>query len=165
MSFETDTIQIIPVAEVSHLNQVKALFAEYVESLPFALTFQDFEAEMAEFPGRYGLPEGCILAAIDSNAEAANAVIGCVALKKLASGVCEMKRLFIRPAYRGLALGRHLSVALIEQARQLGYERMRLDTIETMKAAVQLYYSLGFTEIEPYYDNPVPGALFMECQL
>ncbi len=160
-----DAIHIEPVTQAPYLDQIKLLFAEYVDSLPFPLTFQDFQTEMTELPGRYGPPEGCILAAIDSQVEASKSVIGCIALKKLSPGICEMKRLFIRPAYRGMALGRRLSEALLAQARLLGYQRMRLDTIATMQAAVQLYRSLGFTEIPPYYDNPIPDALFLECRL
>lgn len=141
--------------------RLDALFREYAASLGFSLCFQGFDRELTDLAARYGPPRGVALIAADASGDA-----GCIALKDLEGGVCEMKRLYVRPGHRGRGLGRTLAQRLIAEARSLGYSRMRLDTIaETMRAAVALYRSLGFVEIEPYTANPVPGALFMELRL
>jgi len=144
-------------------DAVRELFREYAGSLGFGLEFQDFEAELAGLPGRYARPGGCLLVA-----EAAGGPVrfgGCVALRDLTDGVCEMKRLFVRPWFRGQRLGRRLAETVIRRARDMGYGRMRLDTIDTMAQANGLYLSLGFVPISPYCRNPIPGARFYELRL
>lgn len=142
------------------LQQVKTLFLEYASSLGFDLSFQNFEEELASLPGDYSLPEGALLLARDSEG-----VAGCVALRKLAEGICEMKRLYVRSAFRGKGVGKALSVAIIEEAKKRRYSRMRLDTVPSMQGALHLYRILGFKEICPYRYNPRPRALFLELAL
>ena len=125
------------------------------------LCFQNFEQELAELPGHYAPPSGCLLLATVGDEPA-----GCVALKKLADGVCEMKRLYVRSQCRGTGLGRTLAEQIIREAQVLGYEAIRLDTVPSrMGSAVGLYRSLGFRDIPPYCFNPMPGALFLELHL
>ncbi|HVF28460.1 MAG TPA: GNAT family N-acetyltransferase [Pyrinomonadaceae bacterium] len=138
----------------------RELFVEYAESLGFDLCFQDFEKELAELPGDYAPPTGRLLLA-----SVGGHLAGCVALRKIDNDTCEMKRLYVRPEFCGLNLGRKLAVAIIEEARQINYSRMRLDTLPSMSAAITLYRSLGFKEIEAYRHNPVSGAMFMELSL
>jgi ribosomal protein S18 acetylase RimI-like enzyme len=142
------------------LRLVKELFREYADSLEFDLGFQGFESELETLPGSYSAPDGCILLA-----EAEGAVAGCIALRPLGPLICEMKRLYIRPAFQGRGLGRELTRALLQQAGRLGYERIRLDTVPSMKAAISMYRSMGFYEIPPYRENPVPGASYLEKKL
>jgi len=148
---------------------VRELFLEYAASLGFGLDFQDFESELASLPGEYAPPGGSVLLAeVGSPAETPTpgaATAGCVAVRPFSQGVCEMKRLYVRPEYRGLGIGLGLSRAIIKKARERGYERMRLDTVESMVEATRLYEALGFREIEPYRHNPLPGARFFELRL
>lgn len=138
----------------------RGLIEEYATSLGFDLGFQDFRGELASFPGSYAPPGGCVLLG-----EVGGNVCGCVALRPLAQGVCEMKRLYVRPACRGRGVGRALAEAVISQARRRGYSTMRLDTLSSMAEANALYQSLGFREAAPYRYNPIEGARFFALDL
>lgn len=143
------------------LEQARSLFLEYAESLGFSLCFQSFDKEVAGLPGDYSPPHGRLLLA-----EQDGKIAGCVALHKLSDGVCEMKRLYVRPEFRGKALGRALAERVIAEARAAGYSQMRLDTIVgKMDSAIALYRRLGFREIQPYRENPITGAIYMELKL
>ena len=139
---------------------VKELFMEYARSLEFSLGFQDFEEEIAEMPGHYGPPDGCTLLAFCDDKPA-----GCVALRKLEEGTCEMKRLYVKPEFRGLGLGKTLSEMIIEETKLIGYKKMRLDTLANMKEAISIYRNLGFYDIESYRYNPFDHAVFLEKEL
>ncbi len=150
-------------ATADQIDAVRELFLEYARSLGFSLCFQGFDQELAGLPGDYALPGGCILVAVPPPA---TDLAGCVALRALGDDGCEMKRLYVRPAFRGRGLGRLLATAAITAARGAGYARMRLDTIPAQMAeAVALYRALGFRPIPPYTANPVAGALCMELEL
>ncbi len=140
---------------------MRELFTEYAASLGFSLCFQSFDTELAELPGKYAPPAGRLWLA-ESGGEPA----GCVALRRLEDGVCEMKRLYVRPQFRGKGIGRILAEAICKEASAAGYEKIRLDTVEPMmQSAVELYRRMGFREIAPYCSNPIAGALYMELQL
>jgi GNAT superfamily N-acetyltransferase len=153
-------IKIVQVASEEQLARVRELFQEYVESLGFDLDFQNFKTEYAELPGEYAPPHGCLLLAFYGKK-----IAGCVALRLFSKGICEMKRLYVRPEFRKKGIGKHLSTVIIKKAREIGYRAMRLDTIPTMREANTLYKILGFKNIAPYRYNPIQGALFFELQL
>lgn len=152
---------ILPAASDDDLTAVARLFQAYGASLDVDLGYQDFAGELAGLPGKYAAPAGALLLARDPADEA----IGCVGLRPLFEGVCEMKRLYVSPDGRGLGLGRALMQAVTDQARRRGYREMRLDTLPTMAAAQGLYRQAGFEEIPPYYDTPVAGTVFMRLTL
>lgn len=142
------------------ISQAREIFREYQVSLGIDLCFQDFEQELADLPGKYAPPQGRLyLAFIDEK------LAGCIALRPFQEGMCEMKRLYVRPEFRGQYLGLLLAKEIIAEAREIGYHQMVLDTLDTMTAAQKLYRSLGFKEIEPYCFNPIDGALYMSLDL
>ena len=150
-----------PAESVVQIAQARELFLEYAQSLGFSLCFQNFDKELANLPGDYAPPDGRLLLA-----EYEGQPAGCIALHKLEPGICEMKRLYLRPQFRGKGFGRVLADRIIAEARQIGYQRMRLDTVEpVMKDAVAMYRKIGFREIAPYRPNPIAGALYMELLL
>ena len=153
-------LKIFPAETDEDIEIVKGLFIEYANSLGFDLSFQNFEEELANLPGDYAPPKGCLLLA-----KYKDQPVGCVALKKLSDGICEGKRLYVRPQFRGLKIGRKLAEAVIAEARRIGYTRIRGDTIPSMQVAQALYASLGFKEISPYRYNPIEGAVFIELSL
>ena len=154
-------LRITQATTNSDLDQARELFKEYEAALGISLCFQKFDEELANLPGEYAPPRGRLLVAREFDQLA-----GCVALRPVGPTTCEMKRLFLRPAYRSRGLGRVLVEAVIEEARKIGYTHMRLDTIsDRMGRAVELYKSMGFVEIEPYYDSPVDTTKFMELDL
>ncbi len=154
-------VKIFPAESPENIAQARELFLEYAHSLDFSLCFQNFDRELATLPGAYAPPEGRLLLA-----EFESQLAGCVALRKIDAPICEMKRLYVRPQFRGKRLGRALAQSIIAEARHIGYARMRLDTVESvMKDAVAMYRKLGFCEIPPYCSNPIAGALYMELQL
>jgi len=152
--------RIIHAQTKAHYQAVHVLFIQYADSLRFDLEFQGFSRELAGLPGDYASPGGCILLA-----EGAGGYVGCVALRPLQDKICEMKRLYVIPASQGRGIGRALARSVIGEARKKGYQKMRLDTIESMKAAQKLYFSLGFKTIEAYCYNPLDNPSFMELAL
>jgi len=154
------SLDIIRATSVDQIATARILFKEYEASLGIELTFQGFAREVAELPGAYAPPAGRLFLATDG-AE----IAGCVALRPLEGGICEMKRLYVRPTARGARLGRRLAESVIREARAIGYARMRLDTLPSMKEAFALYQTLGFREIAPYYETPIVGTHFMELSL
>ena len=168
-------LQIIQAETAEHIATARELFLEYAQSLGFSLCFQSFDEELASLPGKYGPPKGALLLAFVDGQPA-----GCVALRPISDDrieiskgdddlqrfACEMKRLFVRPGFRGQLVGRKLVDHIIEEARRIGYTHMRLDTVaDRMREAVALYRTLGFREIPPYTNNPMPHTLHMELAL
>jgi ribosomal protein S18 acetylase RimI-like enzyme len=149
------------VESEQEVQQARGLFVEYATWLGFSLCFQNFDKELAGLPGDYSPPDGRLLLALEDEQ-----VAGCVALRKIGQGTGEMKRLYVRPEFRGKGLGRSLTETVIKAAADLGYERLRLDTLPgKMDQAIAMYRSLGFKEIEPYYNNPYADAAYMELTL
>jgi GNAT superfamily N-acetyltransferase len=153
-------IDLIHVESEPGLTEIRNLFREYQRYLGFDLCFQGFERELAQLPGEYAAPDGRLILC-----EFEGAPAGCIALKPIGTAVCEMKRLFVRSDFRGHGLGRRLSMYVIEEARRIGYEVMKLDTVPALTQALSLYRSLGFREIPAYYANPIPGAIYMQLDL
>ena len=158
---EVGRVTIVEANATPAVRAARRLVREYAESLPIDLEFQGFAQELRTFPKGYIAPEGALLLALTPRGIAA----GVVALRRLGPTTCEMKRLYVRPRYRGQGYGRALSVAVVRRARSMGYRRMRLDTLATMRPALALYRELGFREIGPYRFNPEPGAHFLELDL
>jgi len=144
----------------SQIEHARALFIEYGESLGFDLCFQDYDTELKNLPGDYASPGGSLLLAY-----AGEQPVGCVALRKFSEDTCEMKRLYVKPKFRGSGIGRQLAEKVIADAKGKGYRIMRLDTIETMDEAINLYRSLGFEERDSYRFNPIEGARYFELVL
>ena len=154
-------LTLAQVESSAQIEQARELFLEYAQSLGFSLCFQGFDQELAGLPGDYAPPDGRLLLA-----RYRDQLAGCVALHKLEPEVCEMKRLYLRPRFRGRGLGRVMAERLIAEARVIGCGKMRLDTVEpVMPNAVAMYRRLGFKEIEPYRSNPIAGALYFELDL
>jgi ribosomal protein S18 acetylase RimI-like enzyme len=154
-------MMLIQVQSEEEVQRARELFEEYATWLGINLCFQNFDKELAELPGEYVPPGGCLLLATENDQTR-----GCVALRRIGEGIGEMKRLYVRPEFRGQGLGRNLIGAVIEAAREIGYHVIRLDTLPgKMDQAIDMYRSFGFKNIEPYYNNPVPDAVFMELLL
>ena len=152
---------IAPVTTPDDLAAIRALFQAYADGLAVDLAYQDFATELAGLPGKYAAPHGALLLARD----AAGQALGCVALRPLGDGLCEMKRLYVAPAARGIGLGAALMQAIIVTARRRGYRAMRLDTLADMAAAQAMYAAAGFSRIAPYYDGAAAGTIFLELVL
>jgi putative acetyltransferase len=153
-------VSVTSVERTEDLPTIRRLFEEYAAELGYDLCFQGFANELETLPGSYARPEGRLLLASVKD-EAA----GCVGLRRLDPEVCEMKRLYVRPAYRGVGAGRMLAQAIVAEGRAAGYRRMRLDTLSTMLGALAVYRKLGFRDIAPYRDNPISGAVYLELEL
>ena len=141
-------------------DNTRKLFIDYAESLGFSLSFKGFKDELEHLPGKYAAPEGCILLAWDELD-----CVGCAGLRPLSDDVCEMKRLYVKPLYRGTGLGRLLAEKIVQLGIEKKYAKMLLDTLNSMQSAMKLYKSLGFVKIEPYYNNPHPEVVFFELDL
>ena len=157
---DRERFSIVSARRGRELDEARTLFREYADSLEFDLDFQDFDRELSSLPGAYAEPRGRLLLAF-----ADNRPVGCIALRPLSQEIGEMKRLYVRPGFRRFGLGRVLAETLIENARSIGYTRMRLDTTPSMAAARRLYQTLGFVDIPPYCFNPLEGACYMELEL
>ena len=153
-------IKVIRAQIAEHYQAARELFRQYADSLGFDLEFQGFSQELAALPGDYAPPQGCILLAED-----AGHFVGCVALRPLEGKICEMKRLYVRSESRGQGIGRELACSVIDAARNIGYVKMRLDTIGSMKEARTLYHSLQFRNISAYRYNPLDEPNYMELDL
>jgi len=153
-------LQLIQPESPQHLDQVRQLLREYADTLDVELCLQRINQAIVELPGEYGPPQGCLLLALYDHQPA-----GCVALRNIGDRVAEMKRFFVKPAFRGLGIGRALAKSIVEEARALEFSLVRLDTLKYMEAARELYRSLGFYEIGPYGVHPQECSHFMECKL
>jgi GNAT superfamily N-acetyltransferase len=151
---------IVEAQTAEHLATIRELLREYADSLGVDLCFQDFERELATLPGKYAPPEGRLYLALDDGK-----VAGCAGLRKISPDAGELKRVYVRPVFRGKGIGRRLVLAVVEAARRNAYRRLCLDTLPSMKRALELYRAMGFKPIEAYNQNPVPGAAFLELTL
>ncbi|HEY2188413.1 MAG TPA: GNAT family N-acetyltransferase [Caldimonas sp.] len=157
-------IELRPPTTAADLASTVEIFREYADSLDVDLCFQNFDAELASLPGEYASPRGqLLLVFVDGE------LAGCGALRPFADAddgnACEMKRLYVRPRFRGVGLGRILAQALFDEARSTGYSTILLDTLDDMEAARELYATLGFVEVPPYYFNPIAGAHYLKAEL
>ena len=151
---------IVEAVTPDQIQTIRDLFRQYERFLQVDLCFQHFEAELAGLPGKYAPPQGALLLAlVDGQA------VGCVAMRPLEKSTCEMKRLYVRPAHLGEGIGKQLALSIIDRARDAGYSRMRLDTLEKLKPALGLYDQLGFRSCPAYYKNPLPGVVYLELPL
>jgi len=153
-------MEIVEAGTEALISRAKELVLEYSHSLEFDLGFQDFDAELENFPRQYSPPTGCLVLALSEEQP-----VGCVGVRYLEKTICEMKRLYVRPRFRGKQAGKALAQAAIKTGKALGYQRMRLDTVPSMESANRLYRSLGFVEIGPYRHNPIEGATYLELNL
>jgi ribosomal protein S18 acetylase RimI-like enzyme len=153
-------LEVVKVTGGENLALVRKLFLAYADWTGVDLSFQNFNEEFDSLPGNYAPPDGCLLLALYDGKPA-----GCVAVRKLEEKICEMKRLYVSQEFQGLGIGVSLAKEIIIEANNLGYAKMRLDTLAKMTSAQKLYHSLGFREIEPYRYNPEPGTVFMELDL
>jgi putative acetyltransferase len=151
-------LKILP-ATTQDIDEVRILFGEYSRLVSEALCFQNFDQELEALPGQYAPPGGVLLIARDKDAAA-----GCVALRQLEASTGEMKRMYVRDAYRGTGLGRRLAVAVIDEAKRRKYGRVVLDTLPKLAPAIALYRDLGFRETGPYLPSPTPGAICFELR-
>jgi putative acetyltransferase len=155
-------LRIVPVLSEESLSQARDLFREYSSMPGVAPCVEDFEREVSSLPGAYAPPDGRLLLAVAERPEGLEDAVACGALRKLGQETCEMKRLYVRPSFRGQGAGRELAEKLITEARSIGYARLVLDTLPSMRAAHELYKALGFRRIPSYQEKPIPGALFFE---
>jgi putative acetyltransferase len=153
-------MKILNAISAEHMDSIRTLFREYESSLGVDLCFQSFEEELKGLPGKYAPPDGVLLMALSGQEPA-----GCCALRKLEEGVCEMKRLYVRPEFRGQGLGRNLADSIVNSAVGLGYDTMLLDTLDRLKKAMVMYESMGFERTVPYYSNPLPGVVYWRLDL
>jgi putative acetyltransferase len=160
--------KMLRIEQASSDDQIalaRELFLEYAKALSVDLCFQDFTSELQELPGKYAFPAGRLLLVYYNDAAASERLAGCGALRPLSAEICEMKRLYVRPEFRGRGIGRALTLALLSAAREIGYHALRLDTLPEMREAHKLYEELGFREIAPYCANPVEGVRYLELDL
>jgi ribosomal protein S18 acetylase RimI-like enzyme len=161
LTAKSPELHAVQAESAEQIAAIRDLFLEYAQSLGFSLCFQGFDKELAQLPGDYARPDGRLLLATS-----AGEATGCIALHKMHEHTCEMKRLYVRPQFRGKGLGKALAERIIVKAREIGYKKLRLDTVEPMmRTAVAMYRQLGFREIAPYRENPIEGALYMELEL
>lgn len=164
MQSSTESCHVIPALEAPELVGIRALFSDYANSLGIDLCFQNFEQELRDLPGEYRSPRGALLLAT-----VAGEFAGCCAMRPLDgvdyTNACEMKRLYVRPAYRRMRIGRMLAERILDLARMAGYDCILLDTLDDMESARALYQELGFEDIPPYYFNPIPGAHYLRAKL
>ncbi|MBI5324048.1 MAG: GNAT family N-acetyltransferase [Ignavibacteriae bacterium] len=153
-------IDIRKAESIEDMEIVRKLFENYSSELGFDLEFQDFNNELINLPGKYSAPEGCLLLARYSGQ-----ISGCVGLRKLDNDTCEMKRLYVKDEFRGISIGKNLALEIILEAKKIGYRKMRLDTLNTMYKAINIYKKIGFYEIKSYRFNPFNNAVFMELKL